>query len=350
MKTRSLLAIFYLILSLSFEARIPDISELSLEQKIGQLIIVATVSSPKHNALFMLKSPYNLASDYVECMIKEHHIGGVIYMGTGTPQKQLKHTNRLQDISKIPLLITLDAEWGLSMRLQKDVITFPRAMTLGALSAEHNELIYELGNEIGRQCKTIGVHINFAPVADVNNNPHNPVINIRSFGDDPEKISRKSVLFMHGLQDAGVLACGKHFPGHGDTDIDTHHGRGIVPHDKNRLMQVEIVPFKSLIDNDIAAIMTAHLDAPALSQDEQLPATLSHNILTKLLREQLGFKGLIVSDGLGMKAMTNIFPPGELELKALKAGNDILLCPVNVAKVIARINKAPDSIMKCIVF
>ncbi len=226
------------------------------------------------------------------------------------------------------------------MRLQEGVVTFPRAMTLGALSPENDYLIYELGKEIGRQCKLLGVHINFAPVADVNNNPHNPVINTRSFGDSPEKVARKAALYMKGLADAGILACGKHVPGHGDTDIDTHHGRCTISHSEERLRQVELAPFKHLIEMGIPALMTAHIDVPALSKEESVPATLSYTILTQLLRKEFGFKGLIITDGLGMKGITDDFKLGDLEVKALKAGNDILLCPVDVPKAIESIKQA----------
>ncbi len=319
--------------------QIPPISELSLDEKIGQLITIATVSSPERNRAFMKLSPYQLDPSYAETMIKKHHIGGVIFMGAGVPEEQHNITTYFQNISRYPLMIGLDAEWGLSMRLQEGVVTFPRAMTLGALSPEDDYLIYELGKEIGRQCKLLGIHINFAPVADVNNNPHNPVINTRSFGESPEKVARKATLYMKGLMDAGVLACGKHVPGHGDTYTDTHHGRCVISHSEKRLRQIELVPFKHLIDEGIPALMTAHIDVPALSGKSE-PATLSYTILTQLLRKEFGFKGLIITDGLGMKGITDDFKPGDLEVKALKAGNDILLCPVNVPKAIESIKQA----------
>ena len=319
---------------------IPSILELSLDEKIGQLITVAAVSSPERNRAFMKGSPYQLDPLYAEEMIKRYHIGGIIFMGAGVPEEQHKATADFQRISRYPLMIGLDAEWGLSMRLQEGVVTFPRAMTLGALFHEDDHLIYELGKEIGRQCKLLGVHINFAPVADVNNNPHNPVINTRSFGESPEKVARKAALYMKGLANAGVLACGKHVPGHGDTDTDTHHGRCTISHSEERLRQIELAPFKHLIDEGIPALMTAHIDVPALSKKESVPATLSHAIITQLLRNEFGFEGLIITDGLGMKGITDDFNPGDLEVKALKAGNDILLCPVDVPEAVASIKHA----------
>ncbi len=320
--------------------QIPSISELSLDEKIGQLITIATVSSSERNRAFMKGSAYQLDPLYVEKMIKKYHIGGVIFMGAGVPEEQYKITTYFQSISRYPLLVGLDAEWGLSMRLHRGVVTFPRAMTLGAFSPEDDYLIYELGKEIGRQCKLLGVHINFAPVADVNNNPYNPVINTRSFGESPEKVSRKAALYMKGLTDAGILACGKHVPGHGDTSLDTHHGHCVISHSQERLRQVELTPFKHLIDEGIPALMTAHIDVPALSKEESIPATLSYTILTQLLRNEFGFEGLIITDGLGMKGITDDFNPGDLEVKALKAGNDMLLCPVDVPKAIESIKQA----------
>ncbi len=320
-----------------------QINSLSLEQKIGQLITVATVANIPKNSAFIHAAPYHLDPEYAKKMISQYNVGGILFMGSATPQEIALLGNELQLHSNIPLFLCLDAEWGLSMRLNDGVITFPKAMTLGALDKKDDSLIYELGLEIGRQCKAIGICWNFAPVADVNNNPKNPIINTRSFGENPEKVSRKAALFMNGLQDAGVIACAKHFPGHGDTAFDTHKGRALIPHNRARLNAVELVPFKHLIDNNVSSIMTAHLDVPALSDNEAIPATLSPAILIDLLRTKLGFKGLIVSDGLGMKALTDDFEPGELELAALKAGNDILLAPVDVPQAIKRIKIAVET-------
>lgn len=319
---------------------IPKIERLSLDEKIGQLIMMATLSSAERNREFIKNSPYVLDQAWTTKMIKEHHVGGVIFLGAGSPHEQAIETERLQAISKYPLLVGLDAEWGLAMRHQENVVHFPHAMTLGALAPEDDYLIYEVGQEIGRQCKMLGVHINFAPVVDVNNNPRNPIINTRSFGECPQKVAHKAALFIKGMQSAQILACAKHFPGHGDTEIDSHYARGVITHSQERLQTVELVPFKQAIDEGVDAIMTAHLDVPALSKDEAVPATLSHRIITDLLRRQFSFEGLVITDGLGMKGVTDAFKPGELELKALKAGNDVLLCPVDVPHAIARIKHA----------
>ncbi len=315
-----------------------NVSDLTLDQKIGQLFMVATVSNKQENEEFMRQTPYTLDPDYVFNMIREHHIGGIIFLGASNPDDQIDLTKAFQSESQTPLLVGQDLEWGLSMRMKKEVITFPKAMTLGALCEADDNLIYELGKEIGEQCKAIGVHINFAPVADVNNNPLNPIINVRSFGEDPQKVAHKSALFMRGLQEAGILACAKHFPGHGDTQTDSHHALPVIPHDKKRLEEIELVPFKHLIKEGVAAVMTAHLSLPKI--DDKKPATLSKNIITDLLRNELGFEGLIITDGLGMKGITKDRKPGEVEYKSFLAGNDLLLCPVDVPKAHACIKQA----------
>lgn len=319
---------------------IPTLHQLSLDEKIGQCMMMATVSDESLNGFFMLRSPYTLNHAYAQRMIEQYHVGGIIFLGAGTPDAQIQITKKLQSLSQYPLLIGLDAEWGLSMRHRKDVVSFPRAMTLGALADQDDALIFELGKEVGKQCAQIGVHINFAPVADVNNNARNPIINTRSFGEDPQKVAKKAELYMRGMQESGILTCAKHFPGHGDTTIDTHHGRAAIMHDYDRLKALELLPFEHLIQHNVDAIMTAHLDVPALSRDEMIPATVSFDIITTLLREALHFDGLVITDGLGMRGITDMYAPGELELKVLQAGADILLCPVDIPAAVARIKKA----------
>jgi beta-N-acetylhexosaminidase len=314
---------------------------MTLRQKIGQLFMVATASSfeqPEEAlASLLLKCPYRMDHDYIEYLIREYHIGGIVFLFKGTPDKQIDLTNHLQSISRIPLLIGQDCEWGLSMRLY-ETIRFPKNMTLGAI--DDVSLIHQLGYEIGKQCKAIGVHINFAPVVDVNVNPENPVINDRSFGESPVGVARKSVAYLQGLQEAGILACAKHYPGHGDTAVDSHVALPIIRHAKERLEAVELLPFKTAIEAKITAIMTAHIVVPSLSGDDILPATFSPKLLCEILRHKLNFKGLIITDGLGMKALTDYYKPGEIELNALLAGNDILLCPLDVPKAVELIEQA----------
>jgi len=315
------------------------LSQLSLDEKIGQLIMAAAVSNEKINKAFIKRSPYTMDTKYVENLIKNYHIGGIIFLGTGTTKKQISLTKHFQQMSSIPLLIGQDLEWGLSMRLQ-NTVRFPHAMTLGALPEAKDSLIYELGREIGRQCKTVGVHINFAPVADVNNNPNNPIINDRSFGENQKQVARKATLFMHGLQDAGIIACAKHFPGHGDTAVDSHHDLPCILHTREHLDAIELYPFRQLINNGVKAVMTAHLALPTLEQNKKTPASLSYAITTQLLQKELGFNGLVVTDGLGMRGVTKNFAPGALELQAIRAGNDLLVAPVDVPKAITTIKQA----------
>lgn len=321
------------------------LTAMTLKEKIGQLFVVAAASDFEQPteilATSMQKSPYNMYEEYINTLIQEHHIGGVIFLYISEPQKQIALTKRFQSLSKTPLLIALDAEWGLAMRLNKNpskVVHYPHNMTLGALQDER--LIYDIGYEIGQQCCALGVHLNLAPVIDVNNNPLNPVIHDRSFGDNPEKVARYGALFAQGLQDSGVIACAKHFPGHGDTSVDSHLELPLISHTKERLQAIELVPFKQVIAQGIGAIMMAHLAIPALDNTPGQPSSMSYPIVTKLLKEEMNFKGLVITDGLGMRAITNHYQPGELELAAFLSGNDILLCPLDVPKAIMLIEHA----------
>ncbi len=315
------------------------LSTLTRKEKVGQLFMIAAISDIAQNPGFLEHTPYIMDKDYVKQLITDYHVGGVIFLGLSTAQKQYELTQQFQQISTIPLLIGQDLEWGLHMRL-RDTIQFPYALTLGAL--QDNELLYQLGKEIGKQCQSIGVHINFAPVVDINTNPNNPVINHRSFGDNPGNVSQKSAAFARGLQDAGIIACAKHFPGHGDTDVDSHYDLPLIRHNIDRLHNIELTPFKYLIAENIPAIMTAHIAVPslrscelrqagpALEKHTNVPASLSYSVVTELLKNELGFTGLVITDGLGMRGVTKNYEPGYVELNALLAGNDILLCPVDV--------------------
>ena len=301
---------------------------LTLDEKIGQLFMVSAYSnkSAKHE-------------DYIAKLVKKYKIGGLMFL-QGGPKRQAKLTNYYQSISKIPLMIALDAEWGVAMRLDS-ALRFPWQMTLGATS--DSNLIYEMGAEIARQCKLIGVNINFAPVVDVNSNPNNPIINNRSFGEDYKKVSSLSLAYMQGLQDNNVLACAKHFPGHGDTDKDSHKTLPVINHSKYRLKKIELQPFDYLIKNGLGSIMTAHLFIPSLDNNENTPISLSENVVNGLLTEEMGFNGLKFTDGLNMKAVSDLYEPGELDVKALIAGNDIMLCAEDVPKAIKLIKKAINS-------
>ncbi|MEM7550268.1 MAG: glycoside hydrolase family 3 N-terminal domain-containing protein [Bacteroidota bacterium] len=298
-----------------------------LEKQIGQLFMVAAYSNKGTSH----ESNLNI-------LIDKYGIGGLIFF-QGGPVRQVNMLNRLQKKSKIPLMIGMDLEWGLGMRLDS-TMSFPRQMTLGAL--KNDSLIYEMGSEIAYQCKKIGVHFNFAPVVDVNSNPANPVIGTRSFGENKFKVSRKSIAYMKGLQDNGVLANAKHFPGHGDTDRDSHKVLPIVKHDRERLSDLELYPFKQLINSGVSSMMVAHLSVPALDSGDH-PTTLSKKVITDLLRDELGFNGLVFTDALNMGGIANYTKPGQMDLAALEAGNDVLLFPGNVPAAIKIIKKRMKS-------
>lgn len=300
------------------------LQKMPIEQKLGQLFMVAAYSNrgPEHKKA-------------IEKLITEEHIGGLIFM-QGGPVRQANLNNHFQKISNIPLLIGMDAEWDLAMRLDS-TFKFPWAMTAGAV--QDSALVYKMGYQMGLHCKRLGVHISFSPVLDINTNPKNPIINARSFGQDRENVVQKSRALMHGLQDAGILACGKHFPGHGDTEADSHKTLPQVNHGKSRLDEVEMYPYDKLIDQGLASVMVAHLDVPKLDSSGK-PASLSKVIVTDILKEQLGFEGLIITDALNMKGVTAKFAPGDVDLEAFKAGNDILLFAEDVPKAKAKIMAA----------
>tara|TARA_Y100000589_G_scaffold189104_1_gene178983 strand:- start:2547 stop:5516 length:2970 start_codon:yes stop_codon:yes gene_type:complete len=303
------------------------VNSLSLEQKIAQLIMYPVYSKKGEGELLK-----------IEKLIKDYEIGGVIYM-QGGPVRQVNAHNRLMAESKIPLLTSIDGEWGVRMRLDS-VIRFPRQMLLGAVQDE--SLIYDMGVEIAKQCSLTGVHVNFAPVVDLNVNPNNPVINSRSFGEEKVHVTRLSNAYMKGMQDNTVLACAKHFPGHGDTDVDSHLGLPVINHSKDRLMDVELYPFKTLIDSGIGSVMVAHLYVPALDKTKDRASTLSPKIVKKLLKDKLGFKGLAFTDALNMHGVSKYYETGEVDLLALLAGNDILLFSQDVGKAIEYIKNAVE--------
>lgn len=290
--------------------------------------------------LFMLRAHSNLGEAHeqeVRNLITKYKVGGLCFF-QGTPERQVQLINEYQQLaSPVPLMIAMDAEWGLGMRLKSSTISFPKQLTLGAI--QNNRLIYEMGEEIARQLKLVGANINFAPVADVNNNPANPVINYRSFGEDRLNVAAKSLNYAKGMEDHGVLACAKHFPGHGDTDVDSHYDLPVIQHDFERLDSIELFPFQVLAERGIGSMMVAHLQVPTLDERPNRPTTLSYNTITRLLQEGMGFKGLIFTDGLGMKGVTKHFDSGQVEAEALLAGNDILLLPEDVGAAFREVRR-----------
>ncbi len=312
------------------------IASMSLREKIAQLMIVAAVSNEEEfNREFIRQSVYRMDKNQLEFLIKHCHVGGVIFLGSGIRSQQVARTNYFQKITDIPLLMCADAEFGSGMRLL-DGLIFPRNMTLGALADD--TLIYEMGKCVGNDLAQMGIHLNFAPVVDVNNNPENPIIYERSFGSNPGMVARKGVAFIKGLQDVGIITCAKHFPGHGDTNTDSHVALPVINHDRIRLDDIELVPFKAAIGNNVDAVMIGHIAMPGI--DSLRPASISSVIITDLLKNELGFSGLIITDGLGMYGITAHQKPGILEIQALLAGADILLCPVDVPLAIMAIEEA----------
>ena len=309
------------------------IATLSLDEKIGQLLMVC--AHPERNQKHW---------EEVAEQVYKYKVGGIIFFKSG-PIRLVNMSNFLQLNAKIPLLMSIDGEWGLSMRMDS-TMRFPLQMQLGAL--KNNELIYEMGKAIGRQMNRIGIQINFAPVLDVNNNPLNPVINMRAFSDNKKLVVEKATEYMRGLQDMHVLAVGKHFPGHGDTKTDSHHDLPFIGLSKSRLDSLELYPFKQLIRKGIGGIMVAHLDIPALDPVKNRPASLSPKVVTDLLKTKMGFRGLVFTDALNMKGVTKYFKPGEASLKALLAGNDILLYPEDVPMSIRYIREAVEDSIICV--
>lgn len=282
---------------------------LNLKERIGQLFIY-TIAPQQDKA----------NKDLLHKVVEEYKVGGLLFSG-GLMENQTALTNEAQQKAQVPLMITFDGEWGLAMRL-KNTPNFPRNMVLGCI--QDNALLYEYGREMARQCHEMGVQVNFAPVADVNINPKNPVINTRSFGEVPANVADKVVAYSKGLEEGGVLAVSKHFPGHGDTDVDSHKALPLLPFSRERLDSVELQPFKKVIQARLGGIMVGHLEVPAYEKQKGVPSSLSHSIVTDLLKKELGFRGLVFTDALAMKGVSG---NASVCLRALKAGNDLLLVP-----------------------
>lgn len=297
-------------------------NSMSLDEKIGQLFMPVVETN---------KSWKNRIEEY----IKEKKVSGLLF-GKGTMATQAELTNFAQSISKTPLLIALDGEWGLSMRL-RDAPIFPKNRMLGAI--QDDSLIYLYGKEIARQCKEMGIHVNFAPSVDVNTNPSNPIIGARSFGNDASNVALKGIAFARGLEDGGVMSVAKHFPGHGDTSEDSHKTLPTIPHDSARLDEVELYPFRRYVDAGLSGMMIGHLNVPEL-KTKGLPASLTPSIGEKLLHEEMGFSGLTFTDGMAMKGVSN---QQNMSVKALLAGNDIILGVPNLDREINSVKKAIEN-------
>ena len=298
---------------------------LSIDQKIGQLFTIWVATKQGDDKMKEVSS-----------IIEKNHLGGLIF-SLGNIKDQAKYTNIFQSISKVPLLIGMDAEWGIGMRLD-DAFSFPYNMTLGALNDD--SLIYNVGKRIGVHAKRIGVHINFAPVTDINTNPNNPIIGSRSFGEDKINVTKKSLSYLKGMQSVGIMGSAKHFPGHGDTSTDSHKTLPVINFSAKRINDVELFPYKELIKNNLSTVMVAHMEVPSLEKEPKMPSTLSKNIISKLLKNKLKFKGLVITDAMDMKGVVDFNKNQSADVGALLAGNDVLLMPDDLDESTKSIKKA----------
>ena len=292
-------------------------NSMSIHEKVGQLFMVDVFSKDSKDK-----------TDLINSLIKDYYIGGIIF-SKGGPVRQAKLSNQYQKISKTPLLMAMDAEWGLAMRLDS-TFAYPWNMTLGAIA--DNKIVYDIGKQIGAHVKRMGMHINFSPVVDINTNPNNPIIGNRSFGEDRDNVTNKALAYMRGMQSTGILANAKHFPGHGDTDLDSHKILPTISFTKKRLDSIELHPYKRLFQEGLSSVMVAHLNVPALEKRKKFPSSISKAIVTDLLQDDLNFQGLIFTDALNMKGASNFKKPGEIDLAAFLAGNDVLLISESIPK------------------
>ncbi|MBQ6069534.1 MAG: serine hydrolase [Bacteroidales bacterium] len=304
--------------------------DMNLRQQVAQLMCI--------------RVPLDLegkAQREFEQLIREAEPGGVCFF-VGTAQRTLPLIKRFQYVSRVPLLVCIDAEWGMGMRL-KDCYAFPKNGEWGMLPPEMDTLVYAMGREIGRECRNMGIQVNFAPVVDINSNPNNPVIGVRSFSDDPRRVAQLGIQYMRGLQSEGVMAVAKHFPGHGDTETDSHYDLPIINHTRAYMDTVDLYPFRRLIEEGVQGVMTAHLQVNAYESSKNRPSSLSDKLVNQLLRKELKFQGMVITDGLDMQGVTKYYKDGDAELAALLAGSDILLLPPDVNKAIERICRAAEA-------
>ncbi|TCC93933.1 glycoside hydrolase family 3 [Pedobacter frigiditerrae] len=299
--------------------------KLNKKQKIAQMFFVAAYTN-KSKAF----------TDSIGKVIKKEKIGGLVFF-QGGPGRQAALTNQYQKLARVPLLIASDGEWGLGMRLDS-TIAYPYQMALGAI--QNKELIYQMGLEVAKDFKRIGMHMNLAPDVDVNNNAKNPVINYRSFGENKYNVAEKGAAYLKGMQEGGLLVSIKHFPGHGDTDVDSHFDLPQLKFTKERLDSLEMYPFKELVKSGAAGVMIAHMNIPALDATPNMPSTLSKPIVTGILKEQIGFKGIIISDAMGMKGVVKFFKDGEADVMGVIAGNDILELSEDSKRAVKMVRKA----------
>jgi len=298
---------------------------LNMNQKIAQLMVIRVHSN---------WSQFKI--DSISALIQQYNVGGLCFF-QGGPVRQAMQTNAFQSVAKTPLFIAIDAEWGIGMRLDS-VESFPRQLSMGAFAS--SDLVYQMGAAIAEQCKRLGIQINYGPVIDINNNPLNPVINDRSFGQSKTKVIQQGVAYMKGMQDNGIMATAKHFPGHGDVYVDSHFDLPVINKSRAALDSLELEPFKALINAGIESIMVAHLSVPAIDDRPKYATSMSPNAVNGLLKKELGFKGISVTDAMDMKAIANYFPEGEANVQAIIAGNDMLCLPGEVGQSINKVRAA----------
>lgn len=293
--------------------------------------------------LIMVRAHSNLGQRYIDSVaqiIEQEKIGGIVVF-QGGPVRHLKMINRYQSLSKVPLLVSTDGEWGLGMRLKDSTISYPYQMALGAV--QDDDLLVQMGEEIAKDLKRTGIHYNFAPSVDINNNPKNPVIGYRSFGDDREKVTQKAGAYIKGMTAQRVLSSVKHFPGHGDTDVDSHKDLPLLDFSRARLDSLELYPFRHLINEGVPTVMVGHMHIPALDSTPHISSSISPAIITNLLKKELGFKGLVVTDAMGMQGVVKNFPEGEGDVRAIEAGSDLLELSQNSARAIRKIEESVAS-------
>ncbi|MBK8609754.1 MAG: serine hydrolase [Chitinophagaceae bacterium] len=304
---------------------------LTQDEQIAQLMVVrlSSINSKSKEITFYDKQ--------VADLITKYNIGGVCLF-QGSPVEQANIVNRLQSIAKTPVMMCIDAEWGVGMRMTDSVLPLPKQMMLGAM--DDSSIVYEYGRIVAEQCKRIGIQVNYAPVVDVNNNPNNPVINDRSFGEDKFKVASFGIQYMKGMQDHGVMACAKHFPGHGDVAVDSHYDLPVIKKTMEELEALELYPFREIFKAGVGSVMIAHLYIPAIDSTANLATSLSKKNVTALMRDKLGYQGLTFTDALEMQGVTKFFPNGEASVESIIAGNDMLCLPGDVPQSIAKIKEA----------
>lgn len=333
-----------MLISAAFAQNKPNFVDF-INQKHSWVDSVFNTLTPKQRIgqLFLVRAHTNLGQKYVDSVkqvIEKEQLGGLVVF-QGGPVRHANMFNQYDKVSKVPLLITFDGEWGLGMRMPDSTISYPYQMTLGAI--QNNNLLYEMGRQVARDFQRIGMHFNFAPVVDINNNPNNPVINFRSFGDNKYKVTEKAKAYMDGMVQGGILASLKHFPGHGDTDVDSHHDLPQLKFDKARLDSLEMYPFRQLIKDGAPSVMVAHMNIPALDNTPNIPSSISKKVVTDIIRKELGFKGLTVTDAMDMNGVKKFFPNGEADVMAIEAGHDLLEVSENSGRAIDLVEKAIKS-------